>query len=514
MGEKIKVRTIDSGYHKLLDTDSRPVPDSYRRDAPIEPGPTRVPISQYTSREFHDLEVEKVWKKVWQMACHEDDMPEVGDCVPYDIAHLSFLVVRTAEDEFKAYYNACLHRGRKLREARGKRVKDLRCPFHGWCWHLDGSLKEIPCQWDFPDLKPEEQSLPEVQVARWGRYIFINPDANAEPFEDFIGDLSSHFEVLPYEKRYKEAHVAKIIRCNWKVASEAFMESYHVVGTHPQILLGGVNDTDTKYDVFGNYSRAIRCGALEASGLPEWEPMPDDNVSRARHPLNGFVYERTDEQNVLVTTPDGKQGLFTPNADWIEGELGDVSPHMCNWVGGQQLPSDMAPPATGRASGASVKTGETKHPMVAMADMQRYALKSVIGKRAEEIADIEFSSVFFTLFPNFHPWGSLNRINYRFRPNGNNPDECIMECIYLAPIPDDGDYMPCTEIHWLDVDADWTEAPELGMLAKVFNQDFRNLPYVQQGLYASARDYVQFADYNETKPRHFHQILDEWINRK
>ena len=88
-----------------------------------------------------------------------------------------------------------------------------------------------------------------------------------------------------------------------------------------------------------------------------------------------------------------------------------------------------------------------------------------------------------------------------------------MECIYLAPIPDDGSHTPCREIHWLGADDDWTEAPELGMLAKVFNQDFRNLPYVQQGLHASSRGYVQFADYNETKPRHFHQLLDEWIER-
>ncbi|HIL98484.1 MAG TPA: aromatic ring-hydroxylating dioxygenase subunit alpha, partial [Pseudomonadales bacterium] len=432
---KNKVRTIDEGYHKLLATDKRNIPDSYRRDSPIAPGPTHVPIERYTSQEFHDLEVEKIWKRVWQMACHEDDLPEVGDFVPYDIAHMSFLVVRTAEDEFKAYYNSCLHRGRKLRENRGKRAKDLRCPFHGWCWNIDGTLKEIPCQWDFPDLKPEEQSLPEVKVGRWGRYIFINPDPDSEPFEDFVGDLSSHFEFFPYEKRYKKAHVARVIRCNWKVASEAFMESYHVIATHPQILLGGVNDTDTKYDVFGNYSRAIRCGAVEASGIPEWEPMPEDGRMRARHPLNGFVYEATDDGKVLVKAPDGKTGLFTPNADWIEGEIGDVNPHMCTWVGGKQLdtPSFTLPKAETSKGGKDKDAG--KHPMVLMAEMQRAALKPIIGDIADEIADIEFSSIFFTLFPNFHPWGSFNQINYRFRPNGNNPNECIMECIYLAPMP-------------------------------------------------------------------------------
>ncbi|MFP6816609.1 MAG: Rieske (2Fe-2S) protein, partial [Pseudomonadales bacterium] len=191
MAEKVEsVRTTDPAYHRLLDADSRPVPESYRRDSPIEPGPTFVPVSRYTSREFYDLEVEKVWKRVWQMACHEDDLPEVGDFVPYDIAGLSFLIVRTATDEIKAYYNACLHRGRKLRENRGKAATELRCPFHAWTWNLDGSLRQIPCQWDYPGLKPEEQSLPEVKVGLWGRFVFINPDPDCEPLEDFLGDLS------------------------------------------------------------------------------------------------------------------------------------------------------------------------------------------------------------------------------------------------------------------------------------------------------------------------------------
>ena len=86
---KSTVRTLDRAYHELLDTDSRPIPECYRRDSPIEPGPTKVPVSRYTSREFHDIEVEKIWKKTWQMACHEDDMPNVGDYVPYDIAGMS-----------------------------------------------------------------------------------------------------------------------------------------------------------------------------------------------------------------------------------------------------------------------------------------------------------------------------------------------------------------------------------------------------------------------------------------
>ena len=149
----------------------------------------------------------------------------------------------------------------------------------------------------------------------------------------------------------------------------------------------------------------------------------------------------------------------------------------------------------------------------AMADLQRESFREAVGDLADQIADIEFASVYFTLFPNFHPWGSFNKIVYRFRPYGSDPEKCIMECMYMAPIPEDGDYPKGLPIHWLGLDDDWVEAPELGMLSKIFNQDVRNLPHVQQGLHATKLPAIQLASYNETKLRHFHELLAEWIAR-
>ena len=162
------VRTMDEAFQKLLDVDTHPenISDALKRNAPMPPGPTLVPVKRYTSRVYHELEKEHLWAKSWQMACHEDDFQQVGDVVPYDITTMSFLVVRVAEDEYKAYYNACLHRGRKLRESRGTSLYELRCPFHGWSWNLDGSLKQIPCAYDYAGLNRDEERLPEVRLAR------------------------------------------------------------------------------------------------------------------------------------------------------------------------------------------------------------------------------------------------------------------------------------------------------------------------------------------------------------
>ncbi|MFT4990716.1 MAG: phenylpropionate dioxygenase-like ring-hydroxylating dioxygenase large terminal subunit, partial [Acidimicrobiales bacterium] len=243
-------------FTELLDADSHPVSEILRAESNMAPGNTKVPAAVYYSQAWHDLEVEKLWSRVWQLVCLEEEIAEVGDYHVYDIAHLSFLLVRTAPDEIKAYRNACLHRGRKLRETHGKGAINLRCAFHGWCWNNDGSLKEIPCEWDFPDIDTADYDLPEAMVDTWQGFVFINPDPEAAPLADFLIGLDTHFEQLPFTDRYKAAHVAKIMPMNWKVCHEAFMESYHVVATHPT-LMEQLGDANSRYDVWHNHSRAI-----------------------------------------------------------------------------------------------------------------------------------------------------------------------------------------------------------------------------------------------------------------
>src|ERR1700730_8880074 len=64
-------------------------------------------VDRYVSREAHELEKEKIWKKVWQMACREEEIPDVGDAIVYDITDISILIVRVTPTEIKAYYNVC-----------------------------------------------------------------------------------------------------------------------------------------------------------------------------------------------------------------------------------------------------------------------------------------------------------------------------------------------------------------------------------------------------------------------
>jgi len=143
-------------YQQLLDQDSREVPEVLRLQSPKDMGVVEYSVSRYTSKEWHDKEVEHLWKKVWQMACREEEIPLPGDHMRYDIAGMSFIVVRTEAGDIKAFPNACLHRGRMLKEFDGN-ATELRCAFHGFCWNLDGSLHDIPADWDFPQIDQKLQ---------------------------------------------------------------------------------------------------------------------------------------------------------------------------------------------------------------------------------------------------------------------------------------------------------------------------------------------------------------------
>jgi phenylpropionate dioxygenase-like ring-hydroxylating dioxygenase large terminal subunit len=437
-------RSPGLSYQQLLDTDTRPVPEVLRWQSPASVPVQKVPIERYTSRAFHDLEVERLWRRVWQMACREEEIPEVGDHVVYEIAGDSLLVMRVAPGEIRAFHNVCLHRGRLLRDCDG-RVDELRCPFHGWTWHLDGTLKGIPAQWDFPHVEAWRYRLPEARVGTWGGFVFLNLDPAAAPLEDHLGELPRHFERWPLEDRYKEAHVAKVLGCNWKVAQEAFMEAYHVVATHPQ-LLPGIGDANSQYDVWGNFSRAITANMTPSPHLA-WTPSEQDMLD-----------------SMLTRSLDAEPALRVPE-------------------------------------------GMTARQTLAMAS--RIQLQASVAS-VQDVSDAELAdSFYYTLFPNFHPWGAYNRIVYRFRPYRNDPDRSIMEVIYLVPFRDRRPKP--APVHWLGEGEDWTRAPELGFLARVFNQDTFNLPNVQRGLHAARHSHVTFARYQETKIRHFHTLLGRWL---
>lgn len=496
-------------YRAVLETDTRPVPEALRRESPIGEAPVEIEVSRYYSRDFHELEVQRLWRRVWQLACHEDDIPNVGDAIPYEIASLSFIVVRTGSDAFAAYPNACRHRGRRLLDCQKHGLGLFRCPFHGWSWKLDGTLAEVPCHWDFPEVTAESHSLPKVQVGRWGGFVFINPDTAAPPLHEFLGPIDDHWRTLPFERRYKAVHIAKRLPCNWKIAQEAFMESYHVVATHPT-LLTTMGDANSQYDAFGMLSRAISPHGLPSPHLDTehagetWENATP--YTRFRHPISGDTYERLGEDRIRLTKRDGRSGIFTSRAEPVEGELKVADLHVCNWFGGRLTPAM-------EAETQPIGSAPVTEARAAAASGRREALRPVLGDEADAICDAELiDSIYYSIFPNISPWGCFNPIFYRFRPDGDNPEQCIHEVMFMMPVPKGQPRPAPAPIHWLSIEDDYLEAPELGPLAKVFNQDDLNLRQVQAGLRSIPGGKITLARYQETKIRHFHATLNRFMD--
>ena len=441
-------------YQDLLNDEIVPVPECLRLDTQAEVPNQPINTELYTHQNVFALEVERLWPKVWQMVCRETALQKAGDYIVYDITRYSIVLVRTDRGELKGFHNSCLHRGRALKSGRG-RARELRCPYHGFCWHLDGTFKEAYCDWEFEHADLRHLSLPEVQVTTWGGWVFINMDQNAPPFGHYAPVLQEHFVRWAPEKRYVAMHVEKKIRCNWKVAMEAFIESYHAIQTHPQILsfTGGDN---SQYDVFGDHlSRTI---------TPQGVPNPSQAERYSVH------------ESVEAMTGSGG----------FEEAL-EITGFDANEIGSR------------KAIGA----------------LRRQKLNEIMDSvDLDTVTDSEtMDSILYLLFPNFAPWGGFqSQINYRHRPNGMDPDSCIMDIYLLDGFARNQSRPDDAKTIRLDFDQPYSEVEELGMMAAIFDQDANNLPEVQRGLRASNTKRALTASYQELRIRHFHQTLSLYLD--
>ena len=441
-------RAAGPTWQDLLDADSRPVPAFFREQSPYLGAVHDIEVARYISREWHEREKEFLWSRVWQFACREEHLASIGSYIVYDIVDQSYLVVRT-EDGIKAYPNVCLHRGRVLKTYDG-RCTEFRCPFHGFTWHLDGALKQVPADWDFPQVQGHEDDfhLPEVKVGTWGGFVFINPDPDAEPLADFLGVLPAHFERWDFEHRYVSAHVARILKCNWKVAQEAFSEGLHTNATHPLTTLYTA-DPQSQVDVWGNIGRYIGLKGV-ASPLLNWKPT---------------------EVEILKAAVDVRED--------------------------EELPESLRP-----------GPGETARTVLARTGRERF--RTTFGDRVDDLTDAEFNeAVMYVVFPNFHPWGAFNRIAYRFRPNGDDHESCIFDLMFVAPFS--GERPPPAAVHWLAEGDQWTDATELEKLGQIAEQDTFNMEHVHRGMKMLRRKVVIPSRYQEAIVRWRHDLIDTYI---
>jgi phenylpropionate dioxygenase-like ring-hydroxylating dioxygenase large terminal subunit len=435
----------------LLDAETRPVPTVLRHL-----GTASVPVGHIDRRRYFDSsfakqEQERLWSRCWQMACREEDIPEPGDFIIHDTGSNSLLVTRQPDGSILALVNACLHRGRRLRDCDGH-AEHFRCPFHGFSWNLDGTCKNLVNGWDFAHVDRDAFRLPRAHVGRWGGFVFVNPADDPEPFERFLEFLPDHYATRGWDlsQRVKAVHVKKLHRCNWKVALEAFIESFHVTETHRGAMTY-LGDAMTQYDVWDDF-RTTRMISPRGLHSPNMDPISDEEVYRAAlRPALGAAADK-------VSLPEGK---------------------------------------TARS---------------AMGDARRRSLLAE-GLDVENATDCELiDTIQYHVFPNLVLWaGWGSYLVYRFLPLGDDPDQCSMEIMFVVPPPPGTDIPVAREPQLIDFGVSHREAAQLGGFASVFDEDMFNLAAIQKGLKSLRTPGPMTGTVQEARIRHFHQCLDAFM---
>ncbi len=455
-------RCSDISYTDMLAADTRRVPDYLIEESNQDLGDEPLSTERYISPEFKAREDEQMWPNVWQFAAREEDMPDHGDTVVYEINEKSFLLIRQMDGSIRGFYNVCLHRGRKLKLESGKSI-NLRCPFHGFTWNNDGSLKEIPCKWDFKHLEDQDLSLPELRVERWQGFVMVTENHDLPSFVDWVGPGIEHYENWRLDECTTLAWVGRVIPANWKVASEAFMEAWHTIVTHPQIL-PFTADENTRYDLYG------------------------DHLNRA-------------------ITPNGTLSPHLRGKDQFY-----VIDKLAEFLGGD---------SRGRRNATDrddLKGFSADDPLLArkvLAEANREAFSAMNGHDYSEVCDSEMLDNFtYNIFPNFSPWGGfVPNIVYRWRPWGD-ADHCLMEVRILMRAQKGEKPARGAEFFLVPDDQPFAFASHLigAALAGVFDQDMENLPHVQQGMKASKNKRLELGHYQETRIRQFQNTLDKYLS--
>lgn len=448
-------------YSDLALADTNTVPEFLYQDVYENLGSDPIPAARYTDPAFFELERQRMWPRVWQFAAREEELPKPGDYVVYENVGKSFILMRQEDGSIRAFYNVCLHRGRRLKLEDGWTAQ-LQCPFHGFTWKNDGSLKHIPCRWDFAHLTDEKMRLPEVSVGRWAGYIFIREAKEGPTIEEYLAPLPEHFKRWKHEECATAIWVGKVIPANWKVVMEAFMESWHTMVTHPQ-LLPFTGDANSMYNIYGDH--------VNLTVTPFGTMSPHIN-------------------------PDGRQ------QQWIVDQF----------VKYNGRSSDNYDDAADESGGFNVTVPQGMTARAALGASLRETTTRMFGHDVGFASDSEMmDALLYNIFPNASPWAGFQpNIVYRWRP-WHDVDHCLMEVRILTRVPPGQKAPKAPPMKFLTADEKWTAAAEIGILGDVFEQDMANLPFVQQGLKGSANGEVQLANYQEIQIRQFQNTLMKYL---
>jgi len=435
-------------------------------DAP-DPRPgcrARLDREHYAGRQTMAREWELMWQKVWLLAGVEQDVSEAGEFFTFDIGTESVLVTRGEDGVLHAHFNVCQHRGNRLHTAPfgwvGKRHS---CPYHGWSYDFDGTLREVPDRERFGDrLDCAERSLKPVRVESWAGLVWINLDPDAPPLAAFLGSIMTELQPYNIDRMRLVRDQTCTLDANWKTVIDNFSEVYHVDFIHAQhASFSNCRDTDVGLYPFGHT-------VVRVEGY----------VLNPRYPLP------TDPPPILAAAMQGI-GL---DPDEFSGRVGEVR----------------------QAS-----------------QVQKRALAAKVGLDCAELTYAQLTDIWqFNIFPNIIMTVKPEEVwIMRPRPHPDDPGKCLFDKLTLAmPLrtTDDGlSPVLMGDPAVSKVLADGTR-PErevfeqsaivegLTSMTETVDQDIQYLPDMQAGMLSAGFQSALLSD-DEVRIAHMHDWLAVWL---
>lgn len=424
----------------------------------------RVSTDRYHSEEYLAGERANLWMKVWQIAGREDDLPEPGDWLEYRLLGQSWIVVRGRDGEIRGFVNACRHRGNLLCSGRGHTAL-FNCPYHNWSFDLEGRLLAV-AKPDFDGSLEEfvapkgELGLIQVPVECFAGFIFLNPDPEARPLADFLGEAAEELSAYPLADMVPVGiNVRERIECNWKVIMDAFGEGYHTQGVHRELI--GVVDLQKE--------RFRRFGIHGASTTPFGEPGFED-----------FEAERA--VDTILNIPLSHFPGFV-----------DVLPRFRIMIDDY------------RDRGGTLRLPDNVSPRSILQEAVRETL-SGYGLNVSRLSDCQMIDYqFWLFFPNVFLQlcaGEATVIICEPDPEGN-PNRCFWRVMTLRCLPPEQRAANRTDL---------SEIPE-GEHFPYFlalEQDFQQMAIQQKGLRNTTLKELVLTR-QEPRVANFHEALDNWI---
>ncbi|MGB6354425.1 MAG: aromatic ring-hydroxylating dioxygenase subunit alpha [Steroidobacteraceae bacterium] len=232
-----------------------------------------LPNPLYVDARTADQERQRVFFDHWAAIGHGKDIPEAGDAMPIDFLGEPLLALRT-RDGIEVFENVCRHRGMMLVQTKTKLRGAIRCPYHSWCYDLSGKLLSTPQvggvgTHSHPDIDRGALGLTRVRSFLWRDILFVNVSGTAPAFEEVHRDLMARWREFegPLYPGSAESSFSLSVRCNWKLAVENYLESYHLPTVHARL---------NSYSPLSEHYNIAEYGKFAGQGTRTYRPTLDD----------------------------------------------------------------------------------------------------------------------------------------------------------------------------------------------------------------------------------------------